>query len=97
MVGPPQLTETTNQIETPELGLWQLIKEDWNAHGRDWTKKTGISGSSSSKVRRLEDAGRTTTAAGSVEHSVQIALLKSPQHLLHRFAVHREARPPGGD
>jgi serine O-acetyltransferase len=24
--------------ETPPLGLWQQIKEDWIAHGRDWTK-----------------------------------------------------------
>jgi serine O-acetyltransferase len=38
MVAPPPITETANQIETPELGLWQQIKEDWNAHGRDWTK-----------------------------------------------------------
>jgi serine O-acetyltransferase len=22
----------------PVLSLWQQIKEDWNAHGRDWTK-----------------------------------------------------------
>src|SRR4028119_2315398 len=38
MVAPPQLSSDLNQIETPELGLWQQIKEDWNAHGRDWTK-----------------------------------------------------------
>ncbi|MEG4281793.1 serine acetyltransferase [Microcoleus sp. A006_D1] len=38
MVAQPELTETANQIETPELGLWQQIKEDWIAHGRDWTK-----------------------------------------------------------
>lgn len=38
MVAQPELTETVNQIETPELGLWQQIKEDWIAHGRDWTK-----------------------------------------------------------
>jgi len=24
--------------ETVTLGLWQQIKEDWEAHGRDWTK-----------------------------------------------------------
>jgi serine O-acetyltransferase len=38
MVGPPPITETAHQIETPEWGLWQEIKEDWNAHGRDRTK-----------------------------------------------------------
>ncbi|NJP08421.1 MAG: serine acetyltransferase [Leptolyngbyaceae cyanobacterium RU_5_1] len=30
---------TTNQpLETETLGLWQQIREDWIAHGRDWTK-----------------------------------------------------------
>lgn len=24
--------------ETSSLGLWQQIREDWEAHGRDWTK-----------------------------------------------------------
>jgi serine O-acetyltransferase len=38
MVAQPEMTATANQIETPELGLWQQIKEDWIAHGRDWTK-----------------------------------------------------------
>ena len=31
------LTVNTDQAESPN-GLWQLIKEDWIAHGRDWTK-----------------------------------------------------------
>ena len=38
MVAQPEMTATANQIETAELGLWQQIKEDWIAHGRDWTK-----------------------------------------------------------
>ncbi|HTL89104.1 MAG TPA: serine acetyltransferase, partial [Leptolyngbya sp.] len=24
--------------QTSNIGLWQQIVEDWNAHGRDWTK-----------------------------------------------------------
>ncbi|NMG18278.1 serine O-acetyltransferase [Brasilonema bromeliae] len=31
------LTVNTDQAESP-IGLWQLIQEDWIAHGRDWTK-----------------------------------------------------------
>jgi serine O-acetyltransferase len=30
-------TPETNS-ETTSIGLWQQIKEDWEAHGRDWTK-----------------------------------------------------------
>lgn len=37
MVTQPELISTTNEPETPELGLWEQIKEDWIAHGRDWT------------------------------------------------------------
>lgn len=29
---------SANSPETQPLGLWQQIKEDWIAHGRDWTK-----------------------------------------------------------
>lgn len=32
------LTGVTNQAGTTSLSLWQQIKEDWDAHGRDWTK-----------------------------------------------------------
>ncbi len=32
------LLEKINTPESPVLGLWQQIKEDWIAHGRDWTK-----------------------------------------------------------
>ncbi|MUG97001.1 serine acetyltransferase [Scytonema sp. UIC 10036] len=28
----------TNISEASDLGLWQQIKEDWIAHGKDWTK-----------------------------------------------------------
>ncbi|AFY35655.1 serine O-acetyltransferase [Calothrix sp. PCC 7507] len=32
------LTANTTAAATPSLGLWEQIKEDWIAHGRDWTK-----------------------------------------------------------
>lgn len=32
------LTANKTAEELPKLGLWQQIKEDWIAHGRDWTK-----------------------------------------------------------
>jgi serine O-acetyltransferase len=38
MVTQPNLITSENQVEAPALGLWQQIKEDWIAHGRDWTK-----------------------------------------------------------
>ncbi|MBW4618447.1 MAG: serine O-acetyltransferase [Cyanosarcina radialis HA8281-LM2] len=30
--------EQTQSIAAPPLSLWQQIREDWVAHGRDWTK-----------------------------------------------------------
>jgi serine O-acetyltransferase len=38
MVTEQNLITSENQVDTPTLGLWQQIKEDWIAHGRDWTK-----------------------------------------------------------
>lgn len=38
MVTQPDLISSVNEPETPTLGLWQQIKEDWIAHGRDWTR-----------------------------------------------------------
>ena len=37
MVTQPHLISSVNESDN-ELGLWQQIKEDWVAHGRDWTK-----------------------------------------------------------
>lgn len=33
-----ETTETADTTETESIGLWQQIKEDWETHGRDWTK-----------------------------------------------------------
>ena len=38
MVAQPEITSSVKEEETTELGLWQQIKEDWIAHGKDWTK-----------------------------------------------------------
>ena len=38
MVTEQNLITSENQVATPALGLWQQIKEDWIAHGRDWKK-----------------------------------------------------------
>lgn len=40
MVAQPEITSTSsvNEEETKPLGLWEQIKEDWIAHGQDWTK-----------------------------------------------------------
>jgi serine O-acetyltransferase len=38
MVTEQNLITSENQVQTPPLGLWQQIQEDWIAHGRDWTK-----------------------------------------------------------
>ncbi len=33
-----ELTANATEAEVPALSLWQQIKEDWIAHGQDWTK-----------------------------------------------------------
>lgn len=38
MVAQPEITSSVKEEDTTELGLWQQLKEDWIAHGKDWTK-----------------------------------------------------------
>lgn len=38
MVTQPETKLSVNESEAPALGFWQQLKEDWIAHGRDWTK-----------------------------------------------------------
>lgn len=38
MVTQPETKLSVNELETPALGFWKQLKEDWIAHGRDWTK-----------------------------------------------------------
>jgi serine O-acetyltransferase len=38
MVAQQDSISSVNESETTSLSLWQQIKEDWIAHGRDWTR-----------------------------------------------------------
>lgn len=38
MIAQQELKSGVNKSESYGLGLWEQIKEDWIAHGRDWTK-----------------------------------------------------------
>ena len=59
------------------LGLWQQIKEDWDAHGRDWTKP----GFRAVAVQRF----------GVWRMTIQPKLLRAPLSILYR-ALYRKSR-----
>jgi len=61
----------------PPLGLWQQIKEDWEAHGRDWTKP----GFRAVAVQRF----------GVWRMAIQPKLLRAPFSILYR-ALYRKIR-----
>jgi len=63
--------------ETVSLGLWQQIKEDWDAHGRDWTKP----GFRAVAVHRF----------GVWRMALQPKLLRLPFNMLYR-ALYRKIR-----
>ncbi len=63
--------------ETVTLGLWQQIKEDWRAHGRDWTKP----GFRAVAVHRF----------GVWRMTLQPKLLRAPFSILYR-ALYRKIR-----
>ena len=63
--------------ETVTLGLWQQIKEDWGAHGRDWTKP----GFRAVAVHRF----------GVWRMTLQPKLLRAPFSILYR-ALYRKIR-----
>lgn len=68
----------SNPETTPlALGLWQQIKEDWNAHGRDWTKP----GFRAVAVQRF----------GIWRMTIQPKLLRAPFSILYR-ALYRKIR-----
>jgi serine O-acetyltransferase len=70
-IGPEQ------QLETPALGIWQQIKEDWIAHGRDWTKP----GFRAVAVQRF----------GVWRMQVEPKLLRAPLSILYR-SLYRKVR-----
>ena len=63
--------------ETVTLGLWQQIKEDWVAHGRDWTKP----GFRAVAVQRF----------GVWRMTLEPKLLRAPFSILYR-ALYRKVR-----
>jgi serine O-acetyltransferase len=77
MVNEQNLITSENQVETPALGLWQQIKEDWIAHGRDWTKP----GFRAVAVQRF----------GVWRMKVEPKLLRAPLSILYR-ALYRKIR-----
>jgi len=77
MVTEQNLITSENQVETPTLGLWQQIKEDWIAHGRDWTKP----GFRAVAVQRF----------GVWRMKVEPKLLRAPLSILYR-SLYRKIR-----
>jgi serine O-acetyltransferase len=77
MVTQPNLIASENQVEAPALGLWQQIKEDWIAHGRDWTKP----GFRAVAVQRF----------GVWRMKVEPKLLRAPLSILYR-SLYRKIR-----
>lgn len=77
MVIQPELSSTVNELESQNLGLWEQIKEDWIAHGRDWTKP----GFRAVAVHRF----------GVWRMSIEPKLLRAPLSILYR-AMYRKIR-----
>ncbi|NEO12544.1 MULTISPECIES: serine O-acetyltransferase [unclassified Moorena] len=77
MVMPTDLTANYTQPKTDNLGLWQQIKEDWKAHGCDWTKP----GFRAVAVQRF----------GVWRMNIQPKLLRAPFSILYR-ALYRKVR-----
>lgn len=66
-----------SEQETVALGLWQQIKEDWEAHGRDWT----LPGFRAVAIARF----------GVWRMTIQPKLLRAPLSILYR-ALYRHVR-----
>jgi serine O-acetyltransferase len=66
-----------HEIQTLPIGLWQQIKEDWVAHGRDWTKP----GFRAVAIHRF----------GVWRMGVRPKLLRAPFSILYRM-LYRKAR-----
>ena len=77
MVIQPELRSTVNELESQNLGLWEQIKEDWIAHGRDWTKP----GFRAVAVHRF----------GVWRMSIEPKLLRAPLSIIYR-AMYRKIR-----
>lgn len=77
MVTQPDLISSVNDTETDTLGLRQQIKEDWIAHGCDWTKP----GFRAVAIQRF----------GAWRMKIKPKLLRAPFSILYR-ALYRKVR-----
>ncbi|MGL5061325.1 MAG: serine O-acetyltransferase [Microcoleus sp.] len=77
MEAQPEIATTADRAVSSELGLWQQIKEDWIAHGRDWTKP----GFRAVAVQRF----------GVWRMQVEPKLLRAPLSILYR-SLYRKIR-----
>ncbi|MDJ0732998.1 MAG: serine O-acetyltransferase [Nostocaceae cyanobacterium] len=77
MLTQPNLISEPSNAQTDTLGLWQQIKEDWIAHGRDWTKP----GFRAVAVHRF----------GVWRMKIKSKLLRAPLSILYR-ALYRKIR-----
>jgi serine O-acetyltransferase len=77
MVAQPESRSSVNESETPALGFWQQLKEDWIAHERDWTKP----GFRAVAVQRF----------GVWRMKVEPLILRAPFSILYR-ALYRKIR-----
>ncbi|MBH8553908.1 serine acetyltransferase [Nostocaceae cyanobacterium CENA357] len=77
MSTPLELRVDIGEIQLTTLNLWQQIKEDWIAHGRDWTKP----GFRAVVVQRF----------GVWRMKIQPKLLRAPLSILYRM-LYRKVR-----
>ncbi|HBB31975.1 MAG TPA: serine acetyltransferase [Cyanobacteria bacterium UBA8803] len=77
MIPQQKLMSSANESEAPDLGLCQQIKEDWIAHGRDWTKP----GFRAIAVHRF----------GVWRMKIKLKLLRAPLSLLYQM-LYRKVR-----
>lgn len=74
--GRPDLNNTTGSESISEsIGLWQQLREDWEAHGRDWTKP----GFRAVAVQRF----------GVWRMGVRSKLLRAPLTVLYHMMYHK--------
>ncbi|MGG6294362.1 serine O-acetyltransferase [Leptolyngbya sp. AN02str] len=77
MVISEQMSGQALPVNEPSLSLWQQIREDWAAHGRDWTKP----GFRAVAVHRF----------GVWRMTIQPKLLRAPFSMLYR-SLYRKVR-----
>lgn len=75
MVTQPEILSSVNEQETHSLSLWQQIKEDWIAHGRDWTKP----GFRAVAIQRF----------GVWRMTIKPLLIRAPLSILYRALFHK--------